>query len=278
MQCAPTTRTLLSKYFMQNVSSSLAYSIMVSPHQPGTRSLGPKPPRPCSQTSHGSPQPRIESNRVWNSVGKTLRLHSGLGPGSHRAQVSPSPSSPARPPLSLSLPAAPFPPPSPLARASSFPRPRLQLPAKCPCLPWTTLGFSAAPAGGGLCMGAHSLRLGWVSLRLDLGPEDPLLVPAPRMPSLFKSWPRRQRVGSRLLVPIFHIMRLRYIVTKLLPQGYAVSQWQSWDRVPKSLAPEPTSRPVRSHCPAKGRQKHGAPTALGSLGAPGSERPRSSRP
>lgn len=117
-------------------------------------------------------------------------------------------------------------------------------------------------------MGAHSLRLGWVSLRLDLGPEGPLLVPAPRMPSLFKSWPRRQRVGSRLLAPIFHIMRLRYIVTKLLPQGYAVSQWQSWDRVPKSLAPEPTSRPVRSHCPAKGRQKHGAPTALGSLGAP----------
>lgn len=93
---------------------------------------------------------------------------------------------PARPPLSFtaSLPAAPFPPPSFLARASSFLRPQLQLPAECPCLLWTTLGFSSAtPTGGGLGLGAHSLRLGWVSLRLDLGPEGPLLVPAPHMPS-----------------------------------------------------------------------------------------------
>lgn len=118
MQCAPTTRTLLSKYFMQNVSSSLAYSIMVSPHQPGTRSLGPKPPRPCSQTSHGSPQPRIESNRVGNSAGKTLRLHSGLGPGSHRARVSPSPSSPCQ---ATSLPLSPCSPfPSALSSGQSI--------------------------------------------------------------------------------------------------------------------------------------------------------------
>lgn len=168
-QCALTTQALFSKHLVQKYFIFPVYIMMVSPHQPGTRSLGLKPPHPCSNTSHGSPLPRDKVKHTLELIEEAPEAALQPPPWVPRGMgLTQSLAAPTRPSLSLTtpFPAAPFLRCSSLARASSSLRPPPKPLAWGQCL----LCNPHCTAGGGLYLGTQSQRLCWVSLRLDLRP------------------------------------------------------------------------------------------------------------
>lgn len=150
-------------YFVQKCLIFSTYAIMVSPQKP--RAEAPMPL--FKHDSWFLTAPKF--NTAWHSGREgpvsALQPHPGVSrsplqpPPGHLCPSPPTPCSPS-PPLS-------FP-----ARAASSLRPHLRPPAWVSASSgphWTSLSSPHSMAVD-LCRGAHALRLGWVSHKLDLRP------------------------------------------------------------------------------------------------------------